>query len=55
MENNNKDTLVLFVDDDESIRMALSAMAESLNYNYLIASDSFEAIEAAFATQFRVI
>ncbi len=50
MENNNKDTLVLFVDDDESIRMALSAMAESLNYNYLIASDSFEAIEVLKTT-----
>lgn len=50
MENNKKDTLILFVDDDESIRMALSAMAESLNYNYLIAGDSFEAIEVLKTT-----
>ena len=50
MGNNKKDTLILFVDDDESIRMALSAMAESLNYNYLIAGDSFEAIEVLKTT-----
>ena len=50
MEENKKDTLILFVDDDESIRMALSAMAESLKYNYLVASDSFEAIEVLKTT-----
>lgn len=50
MEENKKDTLILFVDDDESIRMALSAMAESLKYNYLVASDSFEAIEVLKST-----
>ncbi len=50
MENNNKNTVILFVDDEESVRVALGAMAESLDYQYLIASNSFEAIKVLKST-----
>ncbi|MCK5517503.1 MAG: diguanylate cyclase [Desulfobulbaceae bacterium] len=45
MEDNNKKTVILFVDDEKSVLVALGAMAESLGYHYLVAGDSFEAIE----------
>lgn len=44
METNNN-TVILFVDDEGSVREALAAMAESLDYHYLTASSGFEAIE----------
>jgi len=40
----------LFVDDEESVRATLSAMAESLNYHYLTASSGFEAIKVLKST-----
>ena len=48
METNN--TVILFVDDEESVRAALAAMAESLNYHYLTASSGFEAIKVLKST-----
>jgi len=55
MEDNTKDTVILFVDDDESIRTALAAMADSLNYNYLVASDSLEAISILKSTSIDLV
>jgi two-component system cell cycle response regulator len=50
MEDNNKKTVILFVDDEESVCAALGAMAELLGYSYLIAGNSSEAIKVLEST-----
>ena len=55
MKENKKNTVILFVDDEESVRMALAAMAESLGYHYLIANSSLEAIEVLKSTEIDLV
>ena len=50
MEDNKKNTVILIVDDEESIRIALRAMARSLGYHCLVADGSYEAIEVLKST-----
>ncbi len=50
MEDNKKNTVILIVDDEESIRIALRAMAGSLGYHCLVAGGSYEAIEVLKST-----